>query len=245
MTVEPTTLQLLWFCLIAVLWIGFLVLEGFDYGVGMLIRFLGRNDKEKRVMINTIGPVWDGNEVWLLTAGGATFAAFPGWYATLFSALYLPLFIILVGLIIRGLAFEYRAKRPEQSWKYRWDRGASIGSFVVPFVLGVGFSNFVIGMPVAVARTSATSSSSTSATTSRSPAFHSRSRCAFSLRRFFSLSRSDAAFSKSCASIAPSFSRRTSAMRSSNSRRSGGAVIRRMRNREPASSMRSIALSGS
>ena len=151
MTVEPTTLQLLWFCLIAVLWIGFLVLEGFDYGVGMLIRFLGRNDKEKRVMINTIGPVWDGNEVWLLTAGGATFAAFPGWYATLFSALYLPLFIILVGLIIRGLAFEYRAKRPEQAWKDRWDWCAAIGSFIVALIFGIGFSNFVIGIPVDVA----------------------------------------------------------------------------------------------
>ena len=151
MTVEPTTLQLVWFCLIAVLWIGFLVLEGFDYGVGMLIRFLGRNDKEKRVMINTIGPVWDGNEVWLLTAGGATFAAFPGWYATLFSALYLPLFLILVGLIIRGLAFEYRAKRHDQAWKDRWDWCAAIGSFIVTLVFGIGFSNFVIGIPVDVA----------------------------------------------------------------------------------------------
>ena len=151
MTVEPTTLQLVWFGLIAVLWIGYLVLEGFDYGVGMLIPYLGRNDKERRVLVNTIGPVWDGNEVWLLTAGGATFAAFPGWYATLFSALYLPLFLILIALIVRGLAFEYRAKRPEQSWKYGWDRGASIGSFVVSLVFGVGFSNFVIGLPVQVA----------------------------------------------------------------------------------------------
>ncbi|MFT4218731.1 MAG: cytochrome d ubiquinol oxidase subunit II [Micropruina sp.] len=151
MTLEPTTLQLVWFGLIAVLWIGFLVLEGFDFGVGMLIPYLGRNDKERRVLINTIGPVWDGNEVWLLTAGGATFAAFPGWYATLFSALYLPFFLILMALIVRGLAFEYRAKRPEQSWKYRWDRGASIGSFAVPLILGIGFSNFIIGLPVAPA----------------------------------------------------------------------------------------------
>lgn len=151
MNVEPTTLQLLWFCLIAVLWIGFLVLEGFDYGVAMLIPVLGRTDKERRVLVNTIGPVWDGNEVWLLTAGGATFAAFPGWYATLFSGLYIPLFLILIALIVRGLAFEYRAKRPEQSWKNRWDWGAAIGSFVVSLVLGVGFSNFVKGMPVQVA----------------------------------------------------------------------------------------------
>ncbi|MFT3859793.1 cytochrome d ubiquinol oxidase subunit II [Micropruina sp.] len=151
MIVEPSTLQIVWFCLIAVLWIGFLVLEGFDYGVAMLIPILGRNDKERRVLINSIGPVWDGNEVWLLTAGGATFAAFPSWYATLFSALYLPLFLILIALIVRGLAFEYRAKRPEQAWKNRWDWGACIGSFVVSLVFGVGFANFVKGMPVQVA----------------------------------------------------------------------------------------------
>ena len=128
MLIEPTTLQLVWFCLVAVLWIGFLVLEGFDFGVAMLIPFLGRNDKEKRLLVNTIGPLWDGNEVWLITAGGAMFAAFPGWYATLFSALYLPLFMVLAALIVRGLAFEYRAKRPEQSWKNRWDWGACLGS---------------------------------------------------------------------------------------------------------------------
>ncbi len=151
MIVEPTTLQLVWFCLIAVLWIGFLVLEGFDFGVAMLIPFLGKTDKEKRVLVNTIGPVWDGNEVWLLTAGGATFAAFPGWYATLFSALYLPFFLMLVALIVRGLAFEYRAKRPEHAWKTRWDWCACIGSFVVSLVLGIGFANFVKGMPVQVA----------------------------------------------------------------------------------------------
>jgi len=151
MIVEPSTLQVVWFCLIAVLWIGFLVLEGFDFGVAMLIPFLGRNDKEKRVLINTIGPLWDGNEVWLITAGGAMFAAFPGWYATMFSALYLPLFLILIALIVRGLAFEYRAKRPQPAWRQRWDWGASIGSFVVSLVLGIGFANFVMGMPVQVA----------------------------------------------------------------------------------------------
>ena len=151
MIVEPSTLQVVWFCLIAVLWIGFLVLEGFDFGVAMLIPFLGRDDKEKRVLINTIGPLWDGNEVWLITAGGAMFAAFPGWYATMFSALYLPLFLILIALIVRGLAFEYRAKRPQPAWRQRWDWGASIGSFVVSLVLGIGFANFVMGMPVQVA----------------------------------------------------------------------------------------------
>ena len=151
LAVEPTTLQVVWYLLIAVLWIGYLVLEGFDYGVGMLIPFLGKNEKERRVIVNTIGPLWDGNQVWLLTAGGATFAAFPGWYATLFSGLYLPLFLILVGLIIRGVSFEYRAKNPEASWRTTFDWMAAIGSFIVALVFGVGFANFIIGMPVALA----------------------------------------------------------------------------------------------
>jgi len=154
LAIEPTVLQTLWFILIAVLWIGYLVLEGFDYGVAMLIPFLGRNDKEKRVIVNTIGPVWDGNQVWLLTAGGATFAAFPGWYATLFSGLYLPLFLVLVGLIIRGIAFEYRSKHPEAKWRNSFDWMASIGSFIVALVFGVGFANFIIGLPVAPDTTS-------------------------------------------------------------------------------------------
>ena len=152
--VEPTTLQIVWYLLIAVLWIGYLILEGFDYGVGMLIPFLGKTEKERRVIVNTVGPLWDGNQVWLLTAGGATFAAFPGWYATLFSGLYLPLFLILVGLIIRGVAFEYRAKNPETAWRNSFDWMATIGSFLVTLVFGVGFANFVIGMPVANAVTS-------------------------------------------------------------------------------------------
>nr|WP_300148607.1 cytochrome d ubiquinol oxidase subunit II [Propionicimonas sp.] len=147
----PLAFQALWFILIAVLWTGYLVLEGFDYGVAMLIRILGRNEKEKRVIVNTIGPVWDGNEVWLLTAGGATFAAFPAWYATLFSGLYLPLFLVLVGLIIRGVAFEYRSKHPDAKWRNAFDWMASIGSFIVPLVLGIGFANFIIGLPVAAA----------------------------------------------------------------------------------------------
>ncbi len=148
---QPDVLQVVWFCLIAVLWIGFLVLEGFDYGVAMLIRVLARNEKERRVIVNTVGPLWDGNEVWLLTAGGATFAAFPGWYATLFSGLYIPFFLILVGLIIRGVSFEYRAKHPEARWRNTFDWMASIGSFIVSLVLGVGFANFIIGLPVALA----------------------------------------------------------------------------------------------
>lgn len=148
---EPTTLQVVWYVLIAVLWIGYLVLEGFDYGVGMLIPFLGKTEKERRVIVNTVGPLWDGNEVWLITAGGAMFAAFPGWYATLFSALYLPLFVILVGLIIRGVSFEYRAKNPDTAWRRTFDRLACTGSFVVSLVFGIAFANFIIGLPVAVA----------------------------------------------------------------------------------------------
>ncbi len=146
--VTPTTLQALWLILVAVLWIGYLVLEGFDYGVAMLLPFVGKNDKERRVLVNTIGPVWDGNEVWLLTAGGAMFAAFSGWYATLFSALYLPLFLILVGLILRGVAFEYRGKRADWTWRNRWDWAAAIGSLLPPLVFGVGFANFLLGLPL-------------------------------------------------------------------------------------------------
>lgn len=150
-TANNFALQVLWFILIAVLWIGYLVLEGFDYGVAMLVPFLAKEEKERRVMVNTIGPVWDGNEVWLLTAGGATFAAFPAWYATLFSGLYLPLFLVLVGLIIRGVSFEYRAKHPDTKWRTTFDWMASIGSFVVTLVFGVGFANFIIGLPVVAA----------------------------------------------------------------------------------------------
>ena len=151
LAVDPNWLQVLWFLLIAVLWIGYLVLEGFDYGVAMLIPFLGKTEKERRVIVNTVGPLWDGNEVWLLTAGGATFAAFPAWYATLFSGLYLPLFLVLAGLIIRGVAFEYRAKHPDTKWRNAFDWMAAIGSFIVPLVFGVGFANFIIGLPVVMA----------------------------------------------------------------------------------------------
>ena len=110
-------LTTVWFALIAVLWIGYFVLEGFDFGVGMLLPVLAKDETERRVMINTIGPVWDGNEVWLLVAGGATFAAFPEWYATLFSGFYLPLLLILLALIVRGVAFEYRAKGHYDQWR--------------------------------------------------------------------------------------------------------------------------------
>ncbi|WP_137292612.1 cytochrome d ubiquinol oxidase subunit II [Nocardioides dongxiaopingii] len=141
-------LTTVWFTLIAVLWIGYFTLEGFDFGVGMLLPFLARDDTERRVMINTIGPVWDGNEVWVLVAGGATFAAFPEWYATLFSGFYLPLLLILVGLIVRGLAFEYRHQRPEARWQSGWDTALIVGSFVPAVLWGVAFANIVRGVPI-------------------------------------------------------------------------------------------------
>ncbi|MFJ9540041.1 cytochrome d ubiquinol oxidase subunit II [Streptomyces sp. NPDC101225] len=137
-----------WFVLIAVLWIGYFFLEGFDFGVGVLTRLLARNRPERRVLINTIGPVWDGNEVWLLTAGGATFAAFPEWYATLFSGFYLPLLIILVCLIVRGVAFEYRAKRPEENWQRNWEHAIFWTSLIPAFLWGVAFGNIVHGVKI-------------------------------------------------------------------------------------------------
>jgi len=141
-------LTTVWFLLIAVLWIGYFFLEGFDFGVGMLLPILGRDDTERRVLINTIGPVWDGNEVWLLVAGGATFAAFPEWYATLFSGFYLPLLLILVALIVRGVAFEYRGKRSSARWKRNWDRCIIAGSFLPALLWGVAFGNIVRGVPI-------------------------------------------------------------------------------------------------
>ncbi|WP_157245965.1 cytochrome d ubiquinol oxidase subunit II [Nonomuraea typhae] len=140
------TLNDVWFAAIAVLWVGYFVLEGFDFGVGMLLPVLAKDGTERRVMINTIGPVWDGNEVWLLTAGGATFAAFPEWYASLFSGFYLPLLIILVALILRGVAFEYRAKRDSARWKANWDRCIVFGSVVPALLWGVAFANIVRGV---------------------------------------------------------------------------------------------------
>ncbi|MFC9950122.1 cytochrome d ubiquinol oxidase subunit II [Streptomyces prasinus] len=137
-----------WFVLIAFLWIGYFFLEGFDFGIGILTRLLARDRAEKRVLINTIGPVWDGNEVWLLTAGGATFAAFPEWYATLFSGFYLPLLVILVCLIIRGVAFEYRVKRPEERWQRSWETAIFWTSLIPAFLWGVAFGNIVRGVKI-------------------------------------------------------------------------------------------------
>lgn len=137
-----------WFVLIAVLWIGYFFLEGFDFGVGILTKLLARDRREKRVLINTIGPVWDGNEVWLLSAGGATFAAFPEWYATLFSGFYLPLLLILVCLIVRGVAFEYRAKRPEERWQTNWETAIFWTSLLPALLWGVAFGNIVQGVKI-------------------------------------------------------------------------------------------------
>ncbi|GGM07719.1 cytochrome d ubiquinol oxidase subunit II [Micromonospora yangpuensis] len=141
-------LTTVWFLLIAVLFTGYFILEGFDFGVGMLLPVLGRDDRERRVMINTIGPVWDGNEVWLITAAGAMFAAFPEWYATLFSGFYLPLLLILLALIARGVAFEYRHKRPEAAWKHRWDTAITLGSLIPAILWGITFANILRGVPL-------------------------------------------------------------------------------------------------
>ncbi len=142
------TLQVIWFLLVTVLFIGFFFLEGFDYGVGILLPFIGKNDVERRVVINTIGPHWDGNEVWLLTAGGAIFAAFPHWYATLFSGFYLALFVILFALIARGVAFEFRSKDDNLLWRKTWDYAIFFGSFVPALLWGVAFANIVRGVPI-------------------------------------------------------------------------------------------------
>ena len=141
-------LQTLWFILIAVLWIGFYFLEGFDFGVGMLLPFLGKKDEERRAILNTIGSVWDGNEVWLITAGGATFAAFPEWYATMFSGFYLALFLLVIGLILRGISFEYRSKDSNPVWRNRFDWMIAIGSFLPALLLGTAFANLVHGVPI-------------------------------------------------------------------------------------------------
>lgn len=138
----------LWFILITVLFTGFFFLEGFDYGVGILLPFLGKDDTDRRVIINTIGPVWDGNEVWMLTAGGAMFAAFPNWYATLFSGFYLALALMLIALIMRGVAFEFRSKDPRPGWRNFWDWMIFFGSFVPALLWGVALGNFLKGVPI-------------------------------------------------------------------------------------------------
>lgn len=146
-------LQVIWFLLIAFFFTGYFILEGFDFGVGMLLPFLGgdevdANDRRRTAAINTIGPVWDGNEVWLITAGAAIFAAFPEWYATLFSGFYLPLVLIVVGLIVRGVAIEWRVKVDTYEWRKRCDGAIAFGSYLVSFLWGVAFTNIVRGVPL-------------------------------------------------------------------------------------------------
>jgi cytochrome d ubiquinol oxidase subunit II len=142
------TLQNLWFTLIAVLWCGYFLLEGFDFGVGILTFRIGRTEAERGLLLRTIGPVWDGNEVWLLVAGGATFAAFPEWYATMFSGFYLALLLILVALIVRVIAIEYRNKETDPAWRLRWDLAHSIAAAVPALLWGVAFGNILRGVPI-------------------------------------------------------------------------------------------------
>lgn len=144
MDVLPTV----WFIAIAALWIGFLVLEGFDFGVGMHLLFRARTEQERRVMLNAIGPVWDGNEVWLLTAGAGMFAAFPLWYASLFSTLYVPLVLVLLGLIFRAVSIEYRGKGSGRRWTRAWDLAIGLGSLVAAFGLGAGLALTTTGLPI-------------------------------------------------------------------------------------------------
>ncbi|HXA54569.1 MAG TPA: cytochrome d ubiquinol oxidase subunit II [Solirubrobacteraceae bacterium] len=141
-------LHTLWFVILAILWVGFFVLEGFDFGVGALHALLGRSDTERRVAINTIGPWWDGNEVWLVVAGAGTFAAFPGWYATMFSALYLALLLVLVALMARGVAFELRGKSEDPRWRATWTWCLTLGSLLIPLLIGVGLGDLLNGLPI-------------------------------------------------------------------------------------------------
>jgi len=137
-----------WFSVIAILWTGFFVLEGFDFGVGMLHSAVGRDDAGRRAAINTIGPLWDGNEVWLIVAGAAMFAAFPAWYATMFSGMYLALVLLLASLIIRGVSFEYRGKRDATSWRSTWDTLLIVGSVLAPLLFGIALGDLLHGLPI-------------------------------------------------------------------------------------------------
>jgi cytochrome d ubiquinol oxidase subunit II len=141
-------LHTIWFVIITIFWVGFFVLEGFDFGVGMLHAILGKTDIERRVALNTIGPWWDGNEVWLVVAGAGTFAAFPGWYATMFSALYLALLLTLAALMARGVAFEYRGKSENPRWQAAWQWCTTVGSLLIPLLLGVGLGDLLAGLPI-------------------------------------------------------------------------------------------------
>ncbi|HWL98343.1 MAG TPA: cytochrome d ubiquinol oxidase subunit II [Nocardioidaceae bacterium] len=142
------TLPDLWFGIVAVLWTGFFVLEGFDFGVGALHRLVGRNEDERRVAINTIGPFWDGNEVWLVVGGAGIFAAFPDWYATWFSASYLAIVLLLMALIMRGVSFEFRGKVDVPRWRHTWSGTLTIGSLLAPLVIGIALGDLLAGLPV-------------------------------------------------------------------------------------------------
>jgi cytochrome d ubiquinol oxidase subunit II len=142
------SLNSVWFSLIALLWTGYFLLEGFDFGVGIIAPFISRDDVDRRLALNSIGPFWDGNEVWLIVAGGATFAAFPTWYAVMLSGLYLPVFLVLVALILRGAAFEFRNKRDDLSWHRIWDSAHFIGSILPPFVWGILFVDLLHGLDI-------------------------------------------------------------------------------------------------
>jgi cytochrome d ubiquinol oxidase subunit II len=141
-------LHTVWFVIVAIFWVGYFVLEGFDFGVGVLHAIVGRTDIERRVALNTIGPFWDGNEVWLVVAGAGTFAAFPGWYATMFSALYLALLLVLVALMARGVAFEYKGKSDNPRWQGTWRWCTTIGSLLIPLLIGVGLGDLLKGLPI-------------------------------------------------------------------------------------------------
>src|SRR5262249_31841798 len=141
-------LATLWFWLVAVLWVGFFVLEGFDLGVGALHAVVGRTEAERRAAVETIGPFWDGNEVWLIVAAAGVFAAFPGWYATMFSGFYLLFVVILAGLIARGVSFEFRGKVESPRWRATWDVAMSVGSLVVPAGLGIALGDLLHGVPI-------------------------------------------------------------------------------------------------
>ena len=141
-------LNTLWFVLVTILFMGYFILEGFDYGVGILLPFLGKDDQERRIIINTIGPVWDGNEVWLLTAGGAIFAAFPMWYATMFSGFYIALVLMLFALIFRGVAIEFRSKNRYPVWRKTWDWAIFVGSLIPALLWGVALGNLLRGVPI-------------------------------------------------------------------------------------------------
>jgi cytochrome d ubiquinol oxidase subunit II len=137
-----------WFIVIAILWTGFFILEGFDFGVGMLHNAVGGDEAGRRAAINTIGPLWDGNEVWLIVAGAAMFAAFPGWYATMFSGMYLAVVLLLAALIIRGVAFEYRGKRDAARWRHTWDATLTVGSVLAPLLIGIALGDLLHGLPI-------------------------------------------------------------------------------------------------